>query len=139
MLRSHWTAPDTETTIPEKDAYLVVRQTFSGVSTMLFTDESQSGSYSLLAKVTRANGLSYLYLNEPEMKANEGSQMHRGAAMFRLSGSPVDTMRGRYWTDRDTKGELVFKERRSECADDYRMAARLFDAHPRESPNTDRG
>ena len=114
-------------TIPNKDAYLVVKQTFCSVSTSLFTDESQSGSYSLLAKATRVNGLNYLYLNEPEMTANEGSHMHRGAAMFRLSGAPVDTMRGRYWTDRDTKGELVFKERCPTLADDYASAAVLFE------------
>ena len=44
-----------------------------------------------------------------------------------LSGSPVDTMRGRYWTDRDTQGELVFKERCPTLADDYASAAVLFE------------
>ena len=126
-LRSHWSDSDTKTRAPGKDVYLVIRQTFSVVSVTLFTDESSSGSYSLLAKATKENGLSYLYLNEPEMDASEGSHMHRGAAMFRLSNAPVAMLRGRYWTDRETKGELVFRERHPKFADDYEMAAALFE------------
>lgn len=125
-LRSHWTDPDTKGRPPQKDVYLVIRQTFSTVSVALLTDESQSQSHSVLAKATKVNGLSYLYLNEPEMAAKEGSHMHRGAAMFRLSDRPVAMLRGRYWTDRETRGELIFKERHSKLADDYEMAAALF-------------
>ena len=125
-LRSYWTDPDTKARPPKKDAYLVIKQTFSSVSVMLLTDESQSQSQSVLAKATKINGLSYLYLNEPEMAADEGSHMHRGAAMFRLSDTPVAMLRGRYWTDRETKGELVFKERHPKLADDYEMAVALF-------------
>ena len=125
-LRSHWTDPDTNARPPKKDAYLVVKQTFSSVSVMLLTDESQSQSQSVLAKASKINGLSYLYLNEPEMGADEGNHMHRGAAMFRLSDTPVALLRGRYWTDRETKGELVFGERCPKLADDYDMAVALF-------------
>ena len=35
-------------------------------------------------------------------------------------------LRGRYWTDRETTGELIFKERRPKLADDYEMAVALF-------------
>ena len=125
-LRSHWTGPDTEGRPPQKDVYLVIRQTSSTISVALLTDESQSQSQSVLAKATKVNGLSYLYLNEPEMAANEGSHIHRGAAIFRLSDTPVARLRGRYWTDRETRGELIFKERHSKLADDYEMAAALF-------------
>ena len=125
-LRSHWTDSDTRARPPKKDAYLVVKQTFSSVSVALLTDESQSQSHSVLAKATKVNGLNYLYLNEPEMAAQEGSHMHRGAAMFRLSDTPVAMLRGRYWTDRETRGELIFNERHSKLADDYEMAAALF-------------
>ena len=48
--------------------------------------------------------------------------------MFRLSGRPVDAMRGRYWTDRDTRGELIFKQRHSRLAQDYEMATAFFDS-----------
>lgn len=132
VLRSHWTDPATKGRFPQKKAYLAVKQTFSSVSVVLLTDESQSQSYSVLAKVTKVDGLSYLYLNEPDVAAQEGSHMHRGAAMFRLSDSPVSMLRGRYWTDRETGGELVFKNRLSQCADDYEMAARLFDSVVRD-------
>ena len=125
-LRSHWTDPATKGRPPQKDVYLVIRQTFSSISVALLTDESQSQSHSVLAKATKENGLSYLYLNEPEMDADESSHMHRGAAMFRLSDAPVALLRGSYWTDRETRGELIFKERHSKLADDYEMAAALF-------------
>ena len=125
-LYSHWTSSDAKARPLKRDVYLVIKQTFSSVSVVLLTDESQSLSYSLLAHATKENGLSYLYLNEPEMDADKSSHMHRGAAMFRLSGTPVVMLRGRYWTDRETRGELIFKERHSKLADDHEMAAALF-------------
>ena len=133
-LRSQWTDPDIKSNPPRKGVYLVVKQTFSSVSVVLLTDESQSQTYSVLAKVTKDDGLGYLYLNEPEMNAQESSHMHRGAAIFRLSDTPVAMLRGRYWTDRRTGGELIFKERRSKCAEDYEMAVRLFE-HQLGSPS----
>ena len=126
-LRSQWTDTDSKSGTPRKTVYLVVKQAFSSVSVVLLTDESQSETCSVLAKVTKDDGLGYLYLNEPEMNAQESSHMHRGAAMFRLSDTPVATLRGRYWTDRGTGGELIFKERRSKYAEDYEMAVRLFE------------
>ena len=104
----------------------MVKQIFASVSVVLLTDESQSQSHSVLAKATKINGLNYLYLNEPEMAAQVGSHMHRGAAMFRLSDTPVALLRGRYWTDRESRGELIFHEHHASHSDDYEMAAALF-------------
>lgn len=52
--------------------------------------------------------------------------MHHGSASLDITGCPATRLHGRYWTDRDTKGELDFKERRKQTADDYEEAIALF-------------
>ena len=104
--------------------YLVVRQTFSSTRVRLLTAESASKSS--LASVSRNDGLNYIYMNDPRISAPKTSHIHRGATHLDLAGMPVSTLRGRYWTDRDTKGELVFERHSSRLADDYEMAQGLF-------------
>jgi hypothetical protein len=93
----------------------------------LLTDESTSTSS--LGQVSSLDGafvLAYLYLNKPEMRVEHQSRMHHGSAVLDISGSPANHLKGRYWTDRDSKGELDFAERVNKLADDFGSATRLF-------------
>ena len=108
----------------ERDVYLVARQTSGSVNIRLLTPESES--VSSLAQIDRDASLSYAYMNYPRASAPKTSHIHRGAAILRLSGMPVSALRGRYWTDRDTRGELEFERRVSTLADDYEIAQKLF-------------
>lgn len=126
-LTSFWINPVTGQSPPPKTVYLVLRQTATLVSAKLLTDESTSASS--LGQVSAIDGafvLAYLYLNRPEMRVEDRSRMHRGSAMLDISGSPANRLKGRYWTDRDSKGELDFAERANKLADDFESAARLF-------------
>ena len=70
--------------------------------------------------------LDYMYLNRPDSRLEGRSRMHHGSTALDITGRPPTRLKGRYWTDRDTKGELDFTERRKHAADDYEQAAALF-------------
>lgn len=127
VLSSLWLDPATNKQYPPKNVYLVVRQTASLVSVKLLTDESTSSSS--LAAVSTIDGssvLDYLYLNRPDTRVEHRSRMHHGSTVLDIAGNPAQRLKGRYWTDRDSKGELTFTERRKKLADDYVGAMDLF-------------
>ncbi len=126
-LTSYWVDPATGRSPPAKTVYFAVRQTGTTVSAVLFTNQLKS--YSTLASVRHTAGsssLDYLYVGRPEMKYEEGNRMHHGSASLDIVGQPATRLAGRYWTDRDSRGELEFVERRPQVAEDYQSAERLF-------------
>jgi len=126
-LTSFWVDPATGGSPQPKTVYLVVQQTGSLVIVKLLTDESRSTS--ALANVSEVDGsflLTYLYMNKPDMRVEHRSRIHHGSAVFDISGCPARRLKGRYWTDRDSKGELDFEERNKKLADDYAEAAGYF-------------
>lgn len=127
-LTSFWQDPATGKRIDPKSAYLAVRQTSTLVSVKLLTDESKSSSS--LAAVSVPDGtavLDYLYLNRPKASFEHKSRMHHGSTVLDIIGNPAKRLDGRYWTDRDSRGELSFTERSKKIADDYVDAVGLFD------------
>ena len=114
--------------MPSKDAYLVVRQTAATVTVTMFTDESTSRSS--LGKVSSLDGqaqLDYLYLNRPDPRFEYRSRIHHGSASLAVTGRHASRLRGRYWTDRNSRGELDFDQRRRKSfAEDYESASALF-------------
>jgi hypothetical protein len=126
-LTSFWIDPATNARPQPKPVYLVVHQTATTVSVKLFTDESRSASE--LGKVSAVDNsfvLSYLYLNRPDLRFEHRSRIHHGSVVLDISGRPARRLQGRYWTDRDSKGELDFVEWNKELADDFVDAAALF-------------
>jgi hypothetical protein len=126
-LTSFWIDPNTGRSPAPKTVYLIVRQSATLVSVTLVTDESRSTS--TLGAVSTVDGgsmLTYLYLNRPDMRVEHRSRMHHGSTVLDISGSPSERLKGRYWTDRDSKGELDFTERSSKLAEDFDTATRLF-------------
>ncbi|MPY95011.1 MAG: hypothetical protein GEV08_18720 [Acidimicrobiia bacterium] len=126
-LASAWINPATGQGIPPKTAYLVVRQRALSVTVTMLTDESRSNS--TLGRVSRIDGscrLDYLYLNRPDLRVEHRSRMHHGSTVLDAAGTPAERLHGRYWTDRDSKGELSFAERRPAYADDFTAAEELF-------------
>jgi hypothetical protein len=126
-LSSQWIDSKTGSSLPPKPAYLVLRQTFSAVSVVLITDESASKSS--LARVRTGDGsagLDYMYLNEPKSSVEHRSRMHHGSTSLSITGRPARRLHGRYWTDRDSRGELDFTERVNTTADDFESAESLF-------------
>lgn len=126
-LTSQWIDPKSGVSPPPKTVYSVVRQTASTTKLMLVTNESTSKSS--IGELTHSDGswyFTYIYLNEPELSFEDRSRMHHGSASYTLVGSPVTRMGGRYWTDRNSRGEIQFTVRRRDLADDYESAKSLF-------------
>lgn len=125
--RSLWVDPQTGKHPAPMTVYLTVRQSASYIAIRFYNEESKSTSSVASLKMTDgACELLYMYVNEPDPCHELRIHMHRGSVSLNLSGNPVRRMVGRYWTDRDTKGELDFTERVKEIADDFDAAAGLF-------------
>ncbi len=125
---NHRVDPATAKQAEPKTVYLVVQQTGSLVVVKLLTDESRS--ISTLANVSEVDGtflLRYLYLNKSDMRVEHRSRIHHGSAVFDISDCPARRLKGRYWTDRDSRGELEFLGRSKKLADDFVEAGSFFE------------
>lgn len=91
-------------------AYLVVRQSYSEIRLRLFTKESVSEM--LAGEVTTsADGtheILSIYRNVPWQPYRETSPIHLGGLRFSVEGQPPHSLRGEYWTDRQSHGEARF-------------------------------
>ena len=126
-LTSLWTDPATERRPDEKRVFLVARQTASRVTVVLLTEESTSqSSIARLSRDELGLSLTYMYSSRPDSRVAHRSTMHNGSAFVEIFGSPATGMRGRYWTDRYTRGELTLAERKPRAAATFREAAELF-------------
>jgi hypothetical protein len=126
-LTSFWVNPETGDRPAPKQVFLAVRQSATSISAVLLTEESWSRSaMASLAEDDVEASLSYIYLNKPQARVEHRSRMHNGSTFLNVSGRPATRLHGRYWTDRDTRGELDFDQRRDAIADDFQAATRLF-------------
>jgi SMODS-associating 2TM, beta-strand rich effector domain len=126
-LVSAWVDPATGGTPQPRTVYLIIRQSSSNVSVLLLTDESRSSStFGRVLKLNGVSSLDYMYLNRPDSSVEHRSRMHHGSASLDVTGSPATRLRGRYWTDRDSKGELDFTEHVGELAGDFSDAGKFF-------------
>lgn len=106
-----WKDPKTGIVPPDAKSVLVVRQTFTSITVIGFTDESTS--VSAAAGIAReADGgrlvVNYVYRNDPNLPKRPVSPPHYGAARLAIGGNK-DVLSGDYWTDRDSKGTVTFK------------------------------
>jgi hypothetical protein len=96
-----------------RDITLVIRQRFSSISCVLYTAESSSESDAAMLKdggETEIPILSYNYQNTPKMSVRQRSNVHLGAAVMRLHTSSKEwILRGEYWTNRHTAGDMELK------------------------------
>lgn len=107
-LKSSWIHPGTQRQVDVITAAMVVRQTYTTINVRLLTAES--ASQQLGASLTRSDDgryqLSAVYRNEPRVAVRDRSRMHHGALLLEVDESPPRSLRGEYWTDRSTCGEI---------------------------------
>lgn len=128
QLRSTWIDPSTGQGTEPIDVFLVIRQTYSTVSITLMTKESSSRS--LVASLDTPNddiaGISSIYQNIPRTLIQRTSRIHHGSLMLEVHGSPANHLAGSYWTDRDTKGELVLDLRLPKIYTNFEEASKAI-------------
>lgn len=108
--RSEWIDPKTQEKIPRK-AYLVIKQALFSAHCYLLTNESKSDSFGINIEQTKSGKfiVSYVYSNSPRASVQHRSKAHDGASKLDLIEKPNKKLAGKYFTERDTKGELAFK------------------------------
>ncbi len=111
-LHSTWVDPNTGQRIPPREIVLVIKQTFSTLSCVTFTNESDT--YSTTAQINQDDEsgvfrLSYNYTNRPRSVVRDRSEIHDGAAILKIILDPKMKLEGEYWTSRKTTGDISVK------------------------------
>jgi len=116
-IQSTWSDGTTQLAPAPIPVLLVIRQTFSSISCVLYSKESTSSSGA--AQMTGEEGpnqpqLSFIYSNQPRPTVRDRSEIHDGATILRVAMRPKRMLEGKYWTDRKTTGEIqvLFKSRK---------------------------
>lgn len=66
------------------------------------------------------------YHRRNHRQAREADRIHRGSCSLGITGEVPTRLRGHYWTDRNSSGELDYAVRSSQMAEDFDRAVRLF-------------
>lgn len=134
VITSFWSDLETNERLKPKTVYLVIRQTSSQVSVTLLTDQARSASY--LASLSLEDGtasLDYLYSGSSNLRYRQKSPIHNGSCSLSITGVPAMRLKGSYWTDRNSSGELDFTQRVTSTAEDFNEAEALFATAPTDS------
>lgn len=111
-LKSTWVDPATKKKISPKSVTLVIKQTFSSVNCVMFTDESDSFSNTAQINEDDESGifrLSYNYTNRSKANVRDRSAIHDGAAILKVITDSEKKLEGEYWTSRKTTGDICVK------------------------------
>lgn len=103
------------------ESYLVARQTYSSLHVRFITARSASESMAceLRKKEDGRHEIYALYENRPPLLAQGESPVHRGGLILEVVGSPPHRLKGSYWTDRKTQGDLELDGYSKEVRDDF--------------------
>ena len=131
-LQSDWIDPATNVGVPPIVCYMGVAQTLSTLQMHLMTPESES--WSIAERVSPSpNGAGYqvasVYTNRPQVHLRGvRSEMHLGGLLLDTHGRAncPDTLAGEYWTDRKTKGQMTFTDRRATIFTRFEDAEQAF-------------
>lgn len=123
-LQSTWPDPTTAQVKRPVPIIMVIKQSFSSISCVMYSQESTSFS-SAAQIIGDEDGLplrlSFNYSNRPKASVREHSEMHDGAAILRIVKQPERVLEGEYWTDRKTTGDLQVLFRSKKLTDRFSM------------------
>lgn len=109
---SSWVNPETREGTPPIPVLLVIHQSFFNISCKMFTGEMDSYSVSesfQIASERQIKQLMYIYTSKPRISLDNRSLPHDGAIVFDIVEEPSRKLKGRYWTERKTTGEINLK------------------------------
>ena len=129
-IQSNWRNPNTGNQIDPIECYTVIRQTFSKISYRQMTAESSSkvidgGIISHSDGVFQIGGI---YRNEPQFPFRDQSPIHYGGQLLTVIGKPATSLKGEYWTTRNTAGQLDLTKRKKKIFHDFQSAKAAFDS-----------
>lgn len=109
FINSDWKNPSTGEKPPPIPVMLTVNQSFFHISCVMRTSEMESSSYSegfLIDADRQIKQVAFSYTSKPRLSLRERSTPHDGTAVFQIIEKPKLKLAGRYWTERQTKGEI---------------------------------
>jgi len=110
-IRSDWVDEKSGRRMDPIPAMLTVRQTFFHISCVMQTEEMRSDSYVEGFQIDhdrQIKQLAYSYISRTRLTVRERSAPHDGSVVFDVIEVPARKLRGRYWTERKTTGEMEF-------------------------------
>lgn len=117
IIQTTWKNPETGQGPGSIPIILTIRQSFVRISCVMRTAEMTSRSFLAdfwLDGDEQIRMLGYSYHSSPLPSVKSRSQAHDGTIILELIGNPVEKIKGKYWTDRQTTGEvtLTFREKK---------------------------
>jgi hypothetical protein len=128
---SNWVDPKTGNNIQPISCYMIIWQTYSSISLRLITSESASeliGSEIVLHQDGMFRVVA-IYKNEPKQMSRDHSSIHYGAMLLQCTGPIPNLVKGNYWTDRKTYGEIELYNRRRQIYPDYEAATQAYEGN----------
>lgn len=129
-IQTTWVNPQTGEQPGQIPTILTIKQSFGKISCVMRTGEMTSYSYAegfKLEKEQQIRQLAYSYTSKPVPSATDRSRPHEGTMIFDVIGAPASKLKGCYWTDRKTTGEVVLTFRDKKLMDDV---PKDVDLHP---------
>ena len=118
---SNWVNPETGKRVDPIPVMLTINQSFFHISCKMMTGEMDSFSSSEGFNINperQIRELSYIYTSKPRISLNQRSLPHDGAMIFDIIEKPAQKLKGRYWTERKTTGEIILTNYSSDTLED---------------------
>jgi hypothetical protein len=115
-LFSDWIDPKTHKRLEPIPTMLTIKQSFFHISCVMHTAEMKSFSYAEGFRIEadrQIKQLAYVYTSKPSLKISERSSPHDGTAVLDIIETPQHKLKGRYWTERKTSGEIELEYKTS--------------------------
>lgn len=109
---SDWVDPKTGEGVEPIPVMLTIHQSFMHINCTMHTGEMKSHSISEgfnIDQEKQLKQLSYIYTSKPRTVLSERSVQHDGAMVFDIIEKNSRKLNGKYWTERNTKGEINLK------------------------------
>ncbi len=117
-----WTDPTSKKVPDPIEATLVIKQSFLTTSCIIYTKEMRSDSNASNFLIDPESGcvrLIYSYHSVPKASVRDRSAIHYGTAMLEfIKEGKKRVLKGSYWTDRKTTGDLEFEFYNKKYAND---------------------
>ena len=121
-IQSTWRNPNTGAVPPPIPVMLSIKQSFTRLSCVMRTAEMTSHSFLAdfwLDGDEQVRKIGYSYRSSPLPTVRDRSQPHDGTAVFEIVGKPATRLKGVYWSDRKTTGEITLNFVDKKQRDEY--------------------
>ena len=108
-VQSDWVNPETNEGIGPIPAMLTIKQRLFLISCVMHSEEMKSDSYSEGFRIDadrQLKQMTYTYTSKPRPSVSQRSVPHDGTVLLDIVETPKLKLKGRYWTERETTGEI---------------------------------